>query len=368
MGGRRRAPLKPKAPVGDVRDPDSLYHHLQRYLAYLRERNYSEHTVSHRDPSLRMFIVWCFDRGLTKPSEIDRPILERYQRHLFYYRKSNGDPLSPRSQNLRLSPIQYWFQWLVKQGHLLYSPAAGLELPRVERCLPKAILTAKEAEAVLAVPDVGTVLGLRDRAILETFYSTGMRRMELIGLTVYSVERERGTVMIRQGKGKKDRLIPIGGRAILWIDAYLDRARSELVKGKDDGTLFLNSFGEPFLPIPMTNLMRSYVERSGVNKPGSCHLWRHSMATLMLENGADIRVIQMMLGHAAISTTQIYTQVSIRHLKDIHTATHPAKLPEAVQRLLEAQGGHDAEMDAEPTAEDLLEALALEAAEEEGEG
>ncbi len=117
----------------------------------------------------------------------------------------------------------------------------------------------------------------------------------------------------------------------------------------------------------MTNLMRSYVERSGVNKPGSCHLWRHSMATLMLENGADIRYIQAMLGHAAISTTQIYTQVSIRHLKDIHTATHPAKLPEAVQRLLEVQSGHDAEMGAEPTAEDLLEALALEAAEEEGE-
>ena len=366
MGGRRRAPLKPKAPVGDVRDPDSLYHHLLRYLAYLTERNYSEHTVSHRDPSLRKFIEWAFERGLTKPSEIDRPILERYQRHLFYYRKSNGDPLSVRSQNLRLAPIRYWFQWMAKQGHLLYSPAADMELPRAERCLPKAILTAKEAEAVLAVPDVGNVLGLRDRAILETFYSTGMRRMELIGLTVYSIEPERGTVMIRQGKGKKDRLIPIGERAMLWIQTYLDRARPELVTGKDDGTLFLNSFGEPFLPVPMTNLMRSYVERSGVNKPGSCHLWRHSMATLMLENGADIRYIQAMLGHAAISTTQIYTQVSIRHLKDIHTATHPAKLPEAVQRLLEVQG-HDAEMGAEPTAEDLLEALALEAAEEEGE-
>jgi len=116
----------------------------------------------------------------------------------------------------------------------------------------------------------------------------------------------------------------------------------------------------------MTNLMRSYVERSGVNKPRSCHLWRHSMATMMLENGADIRYIQAMLGHAAISTTQIYTQVSIRHLKDIHTATHPAKLPESVQRRLETQGGHDAETDAEPTAEERLEALAREAEEEEG--
>ena len=365
--GRQRGPQKPKAPVGDVRDPDSLYHHLLRYLAFLRERNYSEQTATHRDASLRMFITWCFDRGLTRPSEIDRPILEQYQRHLFYYRKSNGDPLTARSQNLRVAPIQYWFKWLVKQGHLLYSPASSLELPRSERCLPKAILTAKEVEVVLAVPDVGSVLGLRDRAILETFYSTGMRRMELIGLTVYSIERERGTVLIRQGKGKKDRLIPIGERAMLWIEKYLSSARPELVKGRDDGTLFLNSFGEPFLPVPMTNLMRSYMEKSGVKKPGSCHLWRHTVATLMLENGADIRFIQAMLGHAVISTTQIYTQVSIRHLKDIHTATHPAKLLEAVQRLLDASGRSDPEEAWEPTAEDLLEALAQEAEDEEDE-
>ena len=371
--GRQRGPKKPKLPVGDVRDPDSMYHHMLRYLAFLEERNYSERTVGNRDHSLRMFIAWCFERGLTKPSEIDRPILERYQRHLFYYRKANGDPLSTRSQHMRLTPIQYWFQWMVKQGHLLYSVAAGLELPRVEKCLPKAILSAKEAEAVMAVPDVKTVLGLRDRAMLETFYSTGMRRMELIGLTIYSIEFERGTVMIRQGKGKKDRMIPIGERALLWIEKYLCDARPELVKGRDNGALFLNHFGESFLPVPMTNLMRSYVEKSGVKKPGSCHLFRHTMATLMLENGADIRYIQAMLGHVVISTTQIYTQVSIRHLKDIHTATHPAKLPEAVQQRLEAQAaatnagaGAEADPELEPTAEDLLEALALEAEEEEG--
>jgi integrase/recombinase XerD len=244
----------------------------------------------------------------------------------------------------------------VKQGHLLYSPATDLELPRLEKRLPKAILSAREAETVIAVPDVGNTSGLRDRAILETFYSTGMRRLELIHLTVHNLDLERGTVMIRQGKGRKDRMIPIGERALAWIEKYRDTARPELVTGKDDGTLFLSPWGEAFTPNAMTSLVRHYVEKSGVGKKGACHMFRHTMATLMLEGGADIRFIQAMLGHAELSTTEIYTQVSIRLLKSIHTATHPGRMAEAGKHALEP----------EPTAEALLEALEREA-EEEGE-
>lgn len=351
--GQKR-PVKP--PVGDVRDPDSFYHHLLRYLAYLTERNYSPRTVESRDVYLRYFITWCDDRGLTKPQQLDRPILERYQAHLFYYRKADGEPLSTRSQHVRVIPIRGWLKWLVREGHLLYSPAADLVLPRLEKRLPKAILSAKEAETILAVPKLGNAAGLRDRAILETFYSTGIRRMELVNLTVHSIDLDRGTVMVRQGKGRKDRMIPIGERAMAWVEKYRDTARPELVTGRDDGTLFLTNFGEPFTPNRMTSLVRDYIEKSGVGKQGSCHLFRHTMATLMLENGADIRFIQAMLGHAELSTTQIYTQVSIRHLKAIHTATHPGKMAEA--------GKHSLADDLEPTAADLLEALDREAEED----
>ena len=353
----RRGQKRPQPPVGDVRDPDSLYHHLLRYLENLAVRNYSPRTIESRDKYLRYFIVWCDERGLTRPQQLDRPILERYQRHLFYYRKADGEPLSTRSQHTRIIPIRHWLQWLVKQGHLLYSPAADLDLPRLEKRLPKAILSAKEAETVLAVPNIGNATGLRDRAILETFYSTGIRRLELINLTVHSIDLERGTLMIRQGKGKKDRMIPIGERAMAWVEKYKESARPELVSGKDDGTLFLSNLGGPFVPDRVTQLVRDYVDKSNVGKKGSCHMFRHTMATLMLENGADIRYIQAMLGHAELSTTEIYTQVSIRMLKTIHTATHPGKLAEAGQHTLKA----------EPTAEDLLEALEREA-EEEGEG
>ena len=185
--------------------------------------------------------------------------------------------------------------------------------------------------------------------------------MELVKLTVTSIEPERGTVMIRLGKGKKDRVIPIGERAMLWIEKYRCSARPEMIAGRDDGTLFLTNTGEPFQPDRMTQLVRDYVDKSGVSKRGSCHMFRHTMATLMLENGADIRYIQAMLGHAELNTTQIYTQVSVRHLKAVHTAMHPAKLPEALQQRLKAQ----VEPDAGPTPEDLLEALAKEAEEEE---
>jgi len=351
----KKGQLHPKkAPVGDVRDPDSLYHHMLRYLAHLAEKNYSPRTIETRQAYLRYLIAWCDERSITRPQQIDRPILERYQRHLFYYRKADGEPLSTRSQHARIIPIRHWFQWLVRQGHLLYSPASDLELPRLEKRLPKAILTAKEAEAVLAVPEVGNAMGMRDRAILETFYSTGMRRMELINLTVHSIDAERGTVMIRQGKGKKDRLIPIGERAIAWVDKYKESARPDLVSLRDEGVLFLSNAGDAFCPNRMTSLVRNYVEKSGVGKQGACHLFRHTMATLMLEHGADIRFIQAMLGHAELSTTEIYTQVSIRLLKSIHTATHPGRFAET--------GQHDPET----TADDLLETLAREA-EEDGE-
>jgi integrase/recombinase XerD len=352
----RRGQKTVQALVGDVRDPDSLWHHARRYLAHLGVRNYSPRTIETREAFLRYFIAWCFERALTRPQQIDRPILERYQRHLFYYRKRDGEPLSTRSQHARIIPLRHWFKWLVREGHLLYNAAADLELPRLEKRLPKAILTAAEAEAVLAVPDIGSVAGLRDRAILETFYSTGIRRLELIHLSAHSLDLDRGTLMIRQGKGKKDRMIPIGERALSWIEAYRDRARPELVSGRDDGTLFLSEWGEAFTPNAMTRLVRLCVEKSAVGKKGACHLFRHTMATLMLENGADIRFIQAMLGHAELSTTEIYTQVSIQKLKAIHTATHPGRLARAGQHALATE--------IEPTAEDLLEALALEAAED----
>jgi integrase/recombinase XerD len=180
-----------------------------------------------------------------------------------------------------------------------------------------------EAERVLSQPKVGEPLGIRDRAILEILYSSGLRRMELLHLKLYDVDQKHGLVTVREGKGKRDRVVPIGDRALAWLDVYLNRLRPEIVKKPDDGLVFLTSNGAAFTPNYLSWLARQYLKSAGIAKGGACHIFRHTMATLMLEGGADIRYIQAMLGHVRLDTTQIYTHVSIRMLKQVHTATHP---------------------------------------------
>jgi len=346
----------PKAVIGDPSDPEGLVAYMHRFLNWMRITNYAERTIENRESYLNHFIAWCDARSLNRPQEITRPILERYQRYLYHYRKPNGEPLSFRSQYTRLIPVRAYFKWLAKYHHILYNPASELELPKLEKRLPKHVLTQSEAEQVINQADIQIPLGIRDRAILETLYSTGIRRMEVINLKRYDLDADRGTMMVRQGKGRKDRMIPIGDRAIAWLDKYINDVRPELVAGEDDGVLFLTNLGEAFTPNRLTQLVRNYVVAADMGKTGACHLFRHTMATLMLENGADIRFIQEMLGHVKIDTTQIYTQVSIRKLKQIHTATHPAKL----QRQEKAVVDVDVEQAGELPVADLLDTLAQE--------
>lgn len=349
----RKGAQQPKAVIGDPSDPEGLVAYMHRFLDWMRITNYAERTIENRESYLNHFIAWCDARSLSRPQEITRPILERYQRYLYHYRKPNGEPLSFRSQYTRLIPVRAYFKWLAKYHHILYNPASELELPKLEKRLPKHVLTQSEAEQVINQADIHIPLGIRDRAILETLYSTGIRRMEVINLKLYDLDADRGTVMVRQGKGRKDRMIPIGDRAIAWLDKYSNDVRPELVVGEDDGVLFLTNLGEAFTPSRLTQLVRNYVIAADIGKTGACHLFRHTMATLMLENGADIRFIQEMLGHVKIDTTQIYTQVSIRKLKQIHTATHPAKLKRPDANVV-------SDDDVQPTSIELIETLAQE--------
>ena len=308
---------------------------LEKHLEDLRVKQYSEYTIKGRRVHIQMFLVWAFERGITEPVEVTRTVLERYQKHVFDYRKSNGEPLGFTGQHDRIVPLRVWFKWMARQHHILHNPASEIDLPRVGHRLPKAVLTASEAERIMLQTDVADVLGLRDRAILETFYSTGMRRLELSTLKLWDLDLERATVFIRLGKGKKDRFIPLGDRCAAWIAKYINDSRPKLVSEPDDKTVFLSNAGEPFSLDHLSDLVRDYVDAAAIGKRGACHLFRHTMATLMLEGGADIRFIQAMLGHADLKTTQIYTHVAIRQLQEIHRATHPAKLEREKKDLLD---------------------------------
>ena len=327
MAHRKSRSVKPLA--GDPSDPQGFAVLCAAFFEWMAVKNYSAQTLANRRHYLGAFVTWCRDRGITQPVQVTKALLERYQRWLYHYRKDNGQPLTFGSQFTHLVPVRAFFKWTARNNHTLYNPAGELEMPRLEKRLPRHVLTASEADRILSQANVTDPLGLRDRAIMETFYSTGMRRRELSTLQLYDLDIERGTIMIRQGKGKKDRMIPIGARALAWIDKYVIEVRPTLARQPDEGILFLSNQGEIFSPNRLTQMVREYVEKAELGKTGSCHLFRHTMATLMLEGGADIRFIQAMLGHAELSTTQIYTQVSIRKLKEIHSLAHPARLEKA---------------------------------------
>lgn len=340
---RRRAP-KPWTQKPD-RYPiahNGIAPYLMRYLEWSAMLGYSERTTDIRRIHLTRFIHWCDERGLTQPQDITRPILERYRRHVYYYRKQDGKPLSLATQCQRLAPLRSFFKWLVRENHILYNPASELELPRQHRKLPQHLLTPEEIDTILNQTQIHGAIGIRDRAIIETLYSTGIRRMEAVNLKLYDIDLANGTLMVRQGKGKKDRMIPIGERACAWITKYLDEVRPGLALTPDDGTLFLTEYGQAMIKNRMSDMVKKHIEAAGIGKPGACHIFRHSMATHMLENGADIRFIQAILGHSTLTTTEIYTQVSIRKLKEIHHATHPARLQRRTDHHTLDQATHDA--------------------------
>ncbi|WP_395795239.1 site-specific tyrosine recombinase XerC [Aquimonas sp.] len=297
--------------------------YARHHYEWLRVSGLSEHTVAAARSAVKLFLDWLGERGVERPEDVTLAMLERYARHLFYLRRANGQPLTLSSQRQRLSPLRKFFAWLTRERVIAANPAADLMLPRTQRRLPMRVLSLAEFESLVRHTGVHGALGVRDRAILETLFATGIRRFELAQLTLRDLDRAGGTLAVREGKGRRDRLIPIGERALAWIEAYLTDVRPLLSVDAADATLFLTDHGQPYVKNRLSDLVKGYLEAVGIRTYGACHLFRHSMATLMLENGADLRFIQAMLGHADINTTTIYTRVAISKLKEVYTRTHP---------------------------------------------
>jgi integrase/recombinase XerD len=300
---------------------------VTEHLAWLEARRYATSTIRSHRRELRRLVDWLEARGITEPAQVTLPVLERYRLYLHARRKPDGSPLAWSSQAQSLVAVKGLFRWLTRTKRTQSNPAAELELPRRTRRLPRDVLTADEVEQVLAVPDTRKSLGVRDRAILELLYSTGIRRSECTNLQLADVELGRGVLLVREGKGGRDRFVPVGERAAEWLERWLT-FRPRYVTPPDAGNLgwlFLSKRGGPLAPKRLSELVRRYIEASGVGKSGSCHLLRHTMATLMLEAGADIRHIQEILGHAVLSTTALYTHVSIGKLQEVHLRSQAAR-------------------------------------------
>jgi len=326
----------------DRSQPDTLAVWRDTYFESLKSRNYAEGTIEGRTDALKMFLAWASERDLKQASQITRPILEAYQRWLWRYIGRTGKPLGWTTQRAKLGTVKDWFRWMTRQNVILHNPASEIEMPRPEKRLPKEVLNLTEVERLLAIPDTTDPLGIRDRAMLEVLYSTGMRRTEMCRLEISDLNTERQTIHIRQGKGKKDRMVPVGQRAIQWLDRYMKEVRYRLSLDTRTQALFLTAYGEAFNPDVISRMVSEWMEKANMPNRGSCHLLRHTCATHMLDHGADIRFIQQLLGHEKLDTTAIYTEVSIRQLQEVHARCHPSgrqPVPPATTTQAETQNG-----------------------------
>ncbi|WZB72585.1 site-specific tyrosine recombinase XerD [Achromobacter xylosoxidans] len=224
--------------------------------------------------------------------------------------------------NRRLAALRRFYAWALREHRAERDPCLTLEAAKQAPRMPK-ILSEAQVDALLRAPDLEQPRGLRDRAMLETLYATGLRVSELVGVRALDVSLNEGVVRVVLGKGGKDRLVPLGAEAAHWIDQYLARARPELAAGRVSDALFITASGEAMTRQAFWQLVKKYAVLADVRAPLSPHVLRHAFATHLLNHGADLRVVQMLLGHADISTTQIYTHVARERLKALHAAHHP---------------------------------------------
>ncbi len=229
--------------------------------------------------------------------------------------------VKPRTTARQLSSLRRLYRYLLRESIIDQDPSAEIESPRLDRPLPKS-LNEQEVEDLLAVPDTATVLGMRDRTMLETLYATGLRVSELVNLVLHQFNLEQGLIKI-MGKGNKERLVPLGEEAISWLQSYLKEARPLLVKGRVTDAMFPSNRGRAMSRQTFWHSLKRYAATANINKSISPHTLRHAFATHLVNHGADLRVVQMLLGHSDLSTTQIYTQVARERLKRVHEAHHP---------------------------------------------
>ena len=290
--------------------------HLDLYLDYLTvEKGLAANTRASYSADLLKFLNYLRDRGIDDWSQV------RFPEIMAFLSRAQEQGLAPRSRARLLSAMRGFFKFMIRDSHLKKSPVANLTSPRLRRQLPT-VLSVAEVERLLAQPNPDLPLGQRDVAMLELLYGTGLRVNELITLAVGRVNLEVGFLVAR-GKGSKERIVPMGEAAIEAVQNYTLGSRPRLLKGRMSEILFVSNRGTAMTRQGFWKLLKKYGRQAGMEKSLTPHTLRHSFATHLLERGADLRSVQMMLGHADISTTQIYTHVARERLREVHKKYHP---------------------------------------------
>jgi integrase/recombinase XerD len=302
--------------LSQVPDDIARAFYLERFHDFLAvEKGASARTDEAYLRDLARFAMFARLKGATAPSNVGSRTLREYVYHL----KDLG--LAPASIRRNVSAVRSYFRFMLDEGHLVRDPSERLETPKRWRTLPE-VLTVEEVNKLIAAPSLDEPLAFRDRAMLELAYAAGLRVSEWISIGVRDVLMDEHLVRVF-GKGGKERIVPIGRSAIGAVAIYLRELRPRIERGKGKGILFLNARGEPMSRMGAWKILRKYVDQAGIKKRVTPHTLRHSFATHLLEGGADLRAVQEMLGHADISTTQIYTHVDREYLRSVHRQFHP---------------------------------------------
>lgn len=289
---------------------------LMDYLHYLKvERGLSENTINSYGIDLKLFLEYLRENEIPSFKQVNKEVIVNYMQSEKNNNKANSSIL--RS----VSSLRKFFQYLAQEKIIEKDPMLLIDTPKKKQHLPQ-VLTKEEVEKLLRSPNTGQVLGLRDRAMLELIYATGLRISEIINLKLEDLHLTMGTLQTL-GKGHKERIVPVGDEAIKWVNRYLEEARPKLLKQKRSNYLFLNFHGNNLTRQGVWKNLKAEVKKAGIQKNITPHTLRHSFATHILENGADLRIVQELLGHADISTTQIYTHLSNKQLADIYNRAHP---------------------------------------------
>lgn len=286
------------------------------YLHYLKvERGLSENTIASYGIDLKLFLEYLRENEIPSFKQVNKEVIVNYMQAEKNKNKANSSIL--RS----VSSLRKFFQYLAQEKIIEKDPMLLIDTPKKKQHLPQ-VLTKEEVEKLLHSPNTSQVLGLRDRAMLELMYATGLRISEIINLKLEDLHLTMGTLQTL-GKGHKERIVPVGDEAIKWVNRYLEEARPKLLKQKRSNYLFLNFHGNNLTRQGVWKNLKAEVRKAGIQKNITPHTLRHSFATHILENGADLRIVQELLGHADISTTQIYTHLSNKQLADIYNRAHP---------------------------------------------
>jgi integrase/recombinase XerD len=289
---------------------------VQKFMnALWIEEGLSENTQKAYGSDLALFAHWLGEKQQSNLLLATAIEVEEYLAHKYRQQASE------RSSARLLSSLRKFFLYCVREGFLLEDPTATIESPRIGRLLPRT-LTEADVEALLDAPDTEDLLGCRDRVMLEVLYATGLRVSELVGLRLGQVNLRQGVMRV-VGKGNKDRLVPIGEEAEDWLNRYLQTVRPAILKGKRTDDLFVTERGAAMTRQAFWYLIKRHAFKAGIHKPLSPHTLRHAFATHLLNHGADLRVVQMLLGHSDLSSTQIYTHIAQERLKDLHARCHP---------------------------------------------